>query len=270
VHLENTMLQCPLTPDHRLALPHQHARAQGLDTQGEYRPVYTDLQSYWTYDLTDKVELGFLGLYSSNTYGVVPPEPRDRVRQLQPGPALHRLLRRAGTHAFETWFGALNVNVPRPTARPSVEVHGSAFNTYEQERFDMLGEYFLDELERDLSSEPFGEVVRRPGCGPILDHARNDLEATVITFAHKGYLQRPKSYVQWGADVRSEVISDKLSEWTLIDSADYSIPLEHRRGPVAQLHVEEQAGHVSSMRAISLRPEHLALGPSRQRPLVDT
>lgn len=62
------------------------------------------------------------------------------------------------------------------------------------------------------------------GVGSYLDHARNDLDAIVLTVAHKGYLQRPNSYLQWGVDARSEVINDKLSEWTLIDSAGYSIP----------------------------------------------
>ena len=102
----------------------------------------------------------------------------------------------------------------------------SAYQTFESERFDVLGQYYLDELDRDPGSDQFGEVLRNLGIGAFLDHARNDLEATVITAAHKGYLEHhdDQQYLQWGADIRSEVINDKLSEWTMIDSADYSIP----------------------------------------------
>ncbi|MCB0778482.1 MAG: hypothetical protein KDC03_02875, partial [Flavobacteriales bacterium] len=68
--------------------------------------------------------------------------------------------------------------------------------------------------------------MRNLGVGTFLDHARNDLDATVLSFAHKGYLEHAEGaqYLQWGADARIETINDKLSEWTMIDSADYSIP----------------------------------------------
>ncbi|MBK6344282.1 MAG: hypothetical protein IPF41_17350 [Flavobacteriales bacterium] len=49
--------------------------------KGDYRPVYTDAQTYWTYDLTPNVELGFLGLYSRNQYTLV---PDDRETEFGP------------------------------------------------------------------------------------------------------------------------------------------------------------------------------------------
>jgi hypothetical protein len=67
VHIEKPDDEGTAAADHRLPLPHTRTRAQGLDTQGEYDPRYTDLQTYWTYDLSDKVELGCLGIYSRNT-----------------------------------------------------------------------------------------------------------------------------------------------------------------------------------------------------------
>lgn len=223
VHVENAMRNARLRQITGLRYRRNQLLLSGLDTQGEYRPVYTDLQSYWTYDLTDKLELGFLGLYSRNTYGVVPQDRETEFGSFNQALRFTVYFEGQERTAFETWFGALNLNA-KVTDDLLLKFTASAFKTYEQERFDILGEYRLGELERDLSSEQFGEVVRDLGVGGYLDHARNELEATVITLAHKGYLQRPKSYVQWGADVRSEVISDKLSEWTLIDSADYSTP----------------------------------------------
>jgi outer membrane receptor protein involved in Fe transport len=67
-------------------------------------------------------------------------------------------------------------------------------------------------------------VVRDLGVGTYLDHARNQLNGTVISAAHKGFLQRDNGSLLWGVDVRSEVIEDRLSEWTMVDSADYSVP----------------------------------------------
>ena len=94
----------------------------------------------------------------------------------------------------------------------------------ESETFDILGQYFIDELDRDLGSNEFGEVLANRGIGSFLDHARNDLEATVFTFAHRASLEKGNKFLQWGGRVQAEAIDDRISEWTLIDSAGYSIP----------------------------------------------
>ncbi|MBK9419934.1 MAG: TonB-dependent receptor [Flavobacteriales bacterium] len=199
---------------------------QGLDTKGDYTPTYTDLQSYWTYDLSDKVELGFLGLYSKNRYDVV---PQDRETELGNfNQALRYTVYFEGQEktAYETFSGALNLNV-RPNKNTLLKFTGSVFNTYETEHLDILGEYRLGELDRNLGSDQFGQVVRDLGVGGYLDHARNNLEATVASFGHKGsltYGTGGNSNLQWGVEARTEAISDRLNEWYVVDSAGYSIP----------------------------------------------
>ncbi|MFZ1666152.1 MAG: TonB-dependent receptor [Flavobacteriales bacterium] len=199
---------------------------QGLDTKGDYIPTYTDLQSYWTYDISDKVELGFLGLYSKNRYDVV---PQDRETELGNfNQALRYTVYFEGQEktAYETMSGALNLNV-RPNKNTLLKFTGSVFNTYETEHLDILGEYRLGELDRNLGSDQFGEVVRDLGVGGYLDHARNNLEATVTSFGHKGsltYGDGGNSNLQWGVEARTEAINDRLNEWYMVDSAGYSIP----------------------------------------------
>jgi hypothetical protein len=197
---------------------------KGLDTQGDYVPTYTDLQSYWTYDISDKVELGFLGLYSRNRYDVV---PQDRETELGNfNQALRYTVYFDGQErtAYETFSGALSLNV-RPSKNVLLKFIGSAFNTYETERMDILGEYLLGELDRNLGSDQFGEVVRDLGVGAYLDHARNSLEATVTSATHTGSFRHGNGQnLQWGAEVRSERIHDRLNEWYMLDSVGYSIP----------------------------------------------
>lgn len=197
---------------------------KGLDTQGEYVPTYTDLQSYWTYDLSDKVELGFLGLYSRNRYDVV---PQDRETELGNfNQALRYTVYFEGQErtAYETVSGALSLTA-RPSRSMVLKFTGSLFNTYETERMDILGEYRLGELDRNLASEQFGEVVRDLGIGAYLDHARNSLEATVLSATHTGsWFHGEGKSLQWGLEARSEQINDRLSEWYMVDSAGYSIP----------------------------------------------
>lgn len=197
---------------------------QGLDTQGDYIPTYTDLQSYWTYDLSDKVELGFLGLYSRNRYDVVPSDRETELGNFNQALRYTVYFEGQERTAYETYSGALSLNV-RPSRKLLLNFTGSLFNTYETERMDILGEYLLGELDRNLGSEQFGEVVRDLGIGAYLDHARNSLEATVGAATHTGsYRWGDRSNLQWGVEVRSEQIHDRLSEWYMLDSAGYSIP----------------------------------------------
>jgi hypothetical protein len=224
VQIENSMLRNRLRQTTGFRYRTNQMVLAGLDTRGEYRTGYTDLQSYWTYDLSDKVEVGFLGLYSSNKYNVV---PQDRETEFGPfNQPLRFTVYFEGQEKtlFDTWFGALDLNV-KPNKNLRLKFTTSAFRTFESERFDILGQYRLGELERDQSSDQFGEVVRDLGVGTFLEHARNDLDATVFTAAHRGFLKHKGGELQWGLDARSETINDKLSEWTMVDSADYSIPL---------------------------------------------
>jgi len=224
VHIEDAMFKKRLRQITGFRYRSNTLILNGLDTKGQYRPTYTDLQTYWTYDLTEKVELGFLGLYSTNKYGVVPEDRETEFGSFNQSLRFTSYFEGQEVTKFETLFGALNVNVQQ-TKDLRLKFTASAFTTRESERFDVLSEYFLDELERDPGSSQFGEAIANLGIGRSLRHARNDLDARVLTFAHKGYLQKGKSYIQWGADVRSELINDRLSEWTLIDSAEFSIPV---------------------------------------------
>ncbi len=224
VHIESAMMKQRLRQVSGLRYRDNGLVLSGLDTEGDYRPVYTDLQTYWTYDLTDAVELGFLGLYSSNRYGFIPQSRETEFGTFNQALRFTVFFEGQEVTRFETLFGAVNVNV-QASKDLLLKFTGSAFSTYESERFDILAQYRLGELERDLGSDQFGEVVRDLGVGTFLDHARNELEATVYTLSHKGFLQLPNSYLQWGADLRAESIQDELSEWTMVDSADYSIPL---------------------------------------------
>lgn len=223
VHLENTMAGTRLRQITGFRYRRNQYLLDGLDTQGEYDPVYSDLQTYWTYDLTEKVELGFLGVFSSNRYNLIPQSRETELGSFNQALRFTVFFEGQERTAFDTYFGAVNLNVQQ-SKDLLLKFTASAYRTFESERFTILGQYRLSELERDLGSDQFGEVVRDLGVGSYLDHARNDLDATVLTVAHRGFLQLPRSYLQWGGDLRSEIINDRLNEWTMIDSADYSIP----------------------------------------------
>ena len=100
----------------------------------------------------------------------------------------------------------------------------TAFQTYESETFDILGQYWLSEVDNDLGSESFGEASFNIGVGSHLNHARNYLQATVYNVEHKGVYFKNDFEFRWGIKGQKEQIKDEINEWTLIDSSDYSLP----------------------------------------------
>ena len=198
-----------------------------LDVQGDYRPLYYDLQSYITYRPEEygRWEFSFLGNYARNKYTFIPSTRQTDVGNINEALRLTVFFDGQETTQFETYFGALSARFnPDPTSQ--LRFTFSAFNTYETEFFDIQGAYRLDELERDLGSDEFGEVLRNRGVGGFIDHGRNILNATVLQFSHKGFkdYDHQDRVLSWGFDVQNEQIYDKLKEWTLIDSAGYASP----------------------------------------------
>ena len=97
-------------------------------------------------------------------------------------------------------------------------------NLGEIEYFDLLGEYRLDELERDLGNDNYGNVAYTRGVGSFLNHARNSIDATVINAYHKGTYSKNSSKLSWGAKIQHEIIRDKMIEWNYTDSSRFSLP----------------------------------------------
>lgn len=198
-----------------------------LDTKGDYQPNFTDLQSYWTYKINKKWELNFLGNYSSNNYKFKPQTRNTQFGSINEALRLTVYFEGQEVTSFETFFGAFSSEFT-PNSSTRLKFTASGFRSFENETFDVLGQYYLDELERDFGKDEFGEVVRNRGVGSFLNHARNRLDAKVFNFQHRGYKSIENKYLQWGVTWRLEDITDHLSEWDYIDSAGYSVPINPR------------------------------------------
>jgi len=194
-----------------------------LDTKGDYKPSFTDIQTYMNYDLSKKWSLSFLGDFARNKYNLVPQTRNTKFGTINDALQLTVYFDGQEVDSYETFQGAVSATC-KPNDKLSLKFIASAFQTYEDEAYDIQGQYWLDQLETQLGSSQFGNKVTNLGVGTFLDHARNDLEASVASFEHKGYLNMHKSLLQWGVKYNREIISYNLNEWRLLDSADYSIP----------------------------------------------
>lgn len=193
------------------------------DVKGDYRPSFIDLQTFLTYDISDKWEIDLLGMYSNNKYNVVP-----QTRETQFGTvnqALRFLVYFDGQEVdrFETGQAALSA-IYRPNDRLQMKFISSVYKTSEDETFDIMGQYYIDQIETDFGKPSFGQVKANLGVGTYLNHARNYLDGTVMNAEHKGSYLRGKNLMLWGVKTQHELITDRLSEWNYVDSAGYSLP----------------------------------------------
>ena len=197
-----------------------------LDETGEYSPVYLDAQSYitWDPDGYGPWEIQLLGVYGENDYNFIPKDRQTDVGTINSAIRLNVYFDGKEETSYQTGFGALAFE--RATEHSRIRFINSAFKTVERETFDIIGAYRLDELELDPGSDDFGESAGNLGIGGFFNHARNQLEATVLSSALKGSynLEKQGHFIEYGVKFQVELIHDNLSEWSFVDSAGYVSP----------------------------------------------
>ena len=194
-----------------------------LDTKGEYDPNFIDAQAYLTYKFSKSFDLSFLGNLAQNTYSFIPQTRKTSFGTWNQAYSATIYFEGQEVDKFITATGALVANY-HPTERLNLKFIASAFNSKEQETYDILGQYYLNELERNLGSKNLGDSVLNIGVGTFLNHARNYLDATVYSFEHKGAYNSEHHLLNWGVKAQVEKINDRMNEWILRDSTGYSIP----------------------------------------------
>lgn len=196
---------------------------QSLDTDGDYRPSFLDLQTYLTYDISEKWEIGFLGNVARNKYNFIPSTRVTEFGTINEALQLTVYFDGQEIDQYQTYFGAIS-NTFKPKDNVELKFISSVYQSIEEENYDIEGGYRIDELERDFSDENFGGIKFNRGVGIFLDHARNTLDVNVFNIEHKGKRFHEKHTTFWGVKYQHETIDDKLSEWGIIDSAGFFTP----------------------------------------------
>ena len=180
-----------------------------LDTEADYKPNFSDFQTYINYKIDSDWEISFLGNISKNEYLMKPKNRQTDFGTFNEALRLTIFFEGQEADQYETFFGALSSKY-NPNTNLQLQFTTSAFKTFEQENFDILGEYWLYQLDNNLGSDNFGDVAFDRGVGKYINHARNSLDASVINFSHNGTLARDEIEVDWGLRVQKEEINDKI------------------------------------------------------------
>ncbi len=194
-----------------------------METQGAYRPDFTDIQTLLSYEINRKWEISALGYYSHNQYKLVPESRQTDFGTLSEAYRLNIYFDGQEVDRFRTGMGAISL-IHRPHNDLELKLIGSVYSTFETETYDIIGQYWIGRLEQNLGSEQFGNVVQSQGVGTFMEHARNYLDATVLNISHKGTWIRDNAITKWGGRFQLQNIDDRIHEWELVDSAGYTLP----------------------------------------------
>ena len=214
-----------------------------MDTKGEYQPNFVDYQTQmtWKAGKQRRWDITLLGNFSQNSYIFAPDSSETATGTLQQ--AIEKVIYFEGQEKdiFRTAFAALNIS-HKPNRNIQLNLDLSGFYTHEKETFDIRSEYVLSEKPMDTggdgnqeengSNNPMGEEITNGnlknegvlGTGVFHEHARNTLQAGMITMAHSGAWKNGENNLQWGLSGQVEMINDRISEWEWRDSMGYSMP----------------------------------------------
>ncbi|PQB06563.1 TonB-dependent receptor [Polaribacter filamentus] len=187
-----------------------------------FRPKFTDVQTFLSYDFSEKLSLNFLGNFSLNNYDYQPISRRTRFGTVANPLELIVFYSGQEKDKYLTLFGALSADY-KVTDDFTLTTTASRYNTQEEEHFDIAAAYNLGEVDANIGSQNFGEVDFSQGIGSQLNHARNDLDALISNIQVKGTIKNGETQWNFGAKYQKEDIKDRIREWEIIDSLGFSV-----------------------------------------------
>lgn len=187
-----------------------------------FTPIFADAQTYLTYKFSSKFELGFLGNLSINDYQFQPLTRQTNFGTISDPKALLVFYEGEEKSRYDTYFGALK-GTYAVSDNYTAKFIGSIYQTTEQEYFDILAQYRLGDVNTSIGDENLGEVQFSEGIGSQFTSARNDLDALIVNFQHKGTLNLDDHNIEYGVKYTHEDIRDRVREYEIIDSAGFSI-----------------------------------------------
>ncbi len=196
---------------------------KSLQTEGDYKPSFLDVQTLLTFTATDKLEVSFLGNAAINNYKVIPRSRETAFGTYQQPLNFTVFYEGQEIDRFTTLLGALSFDY-RYNDNLSFKLTGSGYNTSEKITYDILGQYRIDLLDNTPGSETAGDSILNIGVGGNMIHARNYLNSVIYNLNLGGVHHTSNNNFSFGLNVQQEKFDDRIREWELIDSAGYSIP----------------------------------------------
>ena len=184
-----------------------------LETTGEYKPNFIDYQTYISYKPNKRWTIDFIGNISENHYNFEPEDRETKFGTLADVKSFKVYFDGQEKDVFRTLFGTASI-ARNFNENTTIKFLTSAFHTKESERYDIMGQYWLDDTQ----------TQENLGVGTYMEHARNYLTADVVSFKLVGNHRTKHHDIEAGVTYKTEHIKEQSREYEMRDSSGYSIP----------------------------------------------
>ena len=184
-----------------------------LETTGEYKPNFTDYQTYISWKPNKRWTMDFIGNISENHYNFEPEDRETSFGTLADIKSFKVYFDGQEKDLFRTLFGTASITRHFGDST-SVKFLTSAFHSKEKETYDIMGQYWLDDAQ----------TLDHLGVGTYMEHARNYLTADVVHFKLIGHHRTRHHDLEAGITYKTEHIKEQSKEYEMRDSSGYSIP----------------------------------------------
>ncbi|MEO1052195.1 MAG: TonB-dependent receptor [Bacteroidota bacterium] len=209
----------------------RHKQAQyllnSLETEGQYFPKFTDVQSYVNIKLGEnktkgsETSLGILTSFARNRYLVVPESRETEFGTFNASFRLFVAFDGREILEYDTYQNGIKFS-HRFNDKFKTDFIASGVIAREREFTDVEGGYRLCDVDNNIGSQTFNECVFTRGIGTLYDYGRNTLEAEIYNLESRNQIELDEyNHLEFGFGYSRQNIDDVLSEFDFIDSADF-------------------------------------------------
>jgi hypothetical protein len=197
---------------------------KAMETEADIYPNMVDFQMLLDWNVTKKFSISLLTNLSSTQYQFIPHNRETNWGGFNPI-RFTAYYEGQEVDAYTTYLGGLTLHYT-PNARNRYRLILSSYYAQERETYDILSEYWLNDVEINMGArgDSIGQLGPLLGAGANLEHARNSLTAIVSAADLRGDHKLRHNTIMWGLKVQNEIIKDHISEWKMTDSAGYMLP----------------------------------------------
>ena len=197
-----------------------------LETKGEYKPSFTDIQGYLNYDISKKgkpntTEVGVLFSYAKNRYLVQPTSRETTFGTFNNQLRLYVAFDGQEKLTYDTWQGGVRLS-HRVSNKWRSHLIFSGTYSREREYYDIESGYLLCNVDNNPGSDRFNECMTNIGIGTNYYSGRNLLNTTLLNVESRNeVIINESNTMEFGIGYGYHDFDDILNEYEFIDSADY-------------------------------------------------
>ena len=213
-----------------IGVRHKDARylLNTLEVSGQYFPKYTDVQGFFTFDLTkksssliNKTKLNWLLSYGQNRYQTIPISQSTVFGSVTQNFRLQTNFMGNESLDYDTYQTGFNLS-HRLNDRLKTSLIASTVSTQEKENFEVEGAYRLCDVDQKSQVDFSDKCIVMRAIGTYFDYGRNALNVHISTIENRNeWLINSNNLFEFGFGMSHQNITDDINEYGFIDSADY-------------------------------------------------